>query len=223
MSMRAGGSPRSMANLMSECEGCQSGDSRVPRSGDFFAGGLFDVSARAPRSSASTRRTPSPTLPPRAKWSYNSRAIGVLGGGSGSNLSSCDIPFVLAPAFTLGIANSKTVRKVEAVGGGRRQRLNDLAGFGIVWGERWFERNLVAPSDPVFAIAPRVEFKIGAADEALDAIVNFIGLAAVLHDRRDDELPNIGIEALRVAARREPAIFRVSACPIALAHMPVGI
>ena len=48
------------------------------------------------------------------------------------------------------------------------------------------------------------QFEIGTGDQSLDAVVNFVRIARVIHHRGDDELPHVGVNAFRVA-RGSPA------------------
>ena len=191
--MRAGGRPRSRAKATSAGEGCQSGDSREPRSADFFACDLLvEVTAKTLRSSASTKRTPSAAVPPRAKWPHNSSAIGVLGryGWSwdcGTNSSSCDMSHFLAPAF--GMANPEKIRKVKAI----VSRCN-LLNISCDGGCRNFRsircwQCLVAPCLPSFAWrTAAIEFDLGERWKILlDHFEEALGLGRVLGARRHNQ------------------------------------
>lgn len=78
MPTHASGMPRSTAKAVSTGEGCHPAGRREPRPVDSMLR-FFALTVCATRSSSSTRRTPSAALPPRAKWSCSSAAIGVVG------------------------------------------------------------------------------------------------------------------------------------------------
>jgi len=67
------------------------------------------------------------------------------------------------------------------------------------------------------------QFEVAPGDEPLDAFVNRVGLAAVLAPRLDDRLAHIGVEALRLATRRQQADFTIAPGPIAVANLHVRV
>src|SRR5579871_473705 len=78
----------------------------------------------------------------------------------------------------------------------------------------------VTPARPAFSRTPGLELEVVAFGKALDALEPFVGLARMLHQRRDDQLANVGIEALGIAAGCKPALFRVCATPKTLTKRP---
>jgi hypothetical protein len=77
------------------------------------------------------------------------------------------------------------------------------------------QAGLVAERAPPGPAAAREQLQVGAFHEALDALVDLVGLAAVLAARRDDQALDAAAQALGRSPGRQQADLRVRARPIA--------